>query len=89
MSAPSKLKRASLYNNTPEPTLEFDPLSPEHVRMKEDKKREAKSRDEEQSSSVKASLAYYCGNCGYTVQDVIAAENPCANCGGEMVLTTL
>ena len=94
MSTTSKLKRAPQYNNnitTPQPTSEFEPLYPQqHARMSEYEEEEAELVEEEPSSdSVKDFIVHYCRNCGYTVKDVAGAKSPCANCGGEMVLSTL
>ena len=95
----SKLKRAPQYNNnitTPQPTSEFEPLYPQqHARMSEYKEKEeaAESEEEEEppSDSVKDFIVHYCRNCGYTVKDAASADDKssCANCGDEMVLSTL
>ena len=95
MSTTSKLKRPPQYNNntTPQPTSEFEPLYPQqHARMSEYKEEEAELVGEEPSSdSVNDFIVHYCRNCGYTVKDAASADDKssCANCGDEMVLSTL
>jgi rubrerythrin len=97
MSTTSKLKRPPQYNNnttTPQSTSEFEPLYPQqHARMSEYKEEEEAELVEEEpsSDSVKDFIVHYCRNCGYTVKDAASADDKssCANCGDEMVLSTL
>ena len=96
MSTTSKLKRPPQYNNnttTPQSTSEFEPLYPQqHARMSEYKEKEEAELEEEEPSSdyVKDFIVHYCRNCGYTVRDTDEDDkSSCANCGDEMVLSTL
>ena len=36
-----------------------------------------------------ASIVHYCRNCGHTTNGTEEADKPCANCNGELVLSTL
>ena len=96
MSTTSKLKQAPQYNNNTasQPTSEFEPLYPQqHARMSEYKQEEEAELVEEEpsSDSVNDFIVHYCRNCGYTVKDAASADDKssCANCGDEMVLSTL
>jgi rubrerythrin len=56
------------------------------------KKEETKSdSDSSSSDSAKDFIVHYCRNCGYTVRDTASADDKssCANCGDEMVLSSL
>jgi rubrerythrin len=73
------------------------------IKNTEDSQRKASNNDNNSSclsqridtpsqySSVKreASIVYYCRSCGHTVNDEESANKPCANCDGELVLSTL
>ena len=53
-------------------------------------KEEVELEEEPSSDSVKDFIVHYCRNCGYTVRDAADDDkSSCANCGDEMVLSTL
>lgn len=104
-SIPSELRQDTQYNNqhhTLQQTPGFSSPYPENARRVKEEGEDNQKRnyhylkpkeDKPPADSIimkrEASVVHYCRNCGNTINGKKESDKPCANCDGEMVLSTL